>query len=89
MALVGVVYLLFERAVLSPSEGRNADKVALGTPSKAIIGMQIGLILLSMIVTRSSAASLQAKQGLPLGNQVVGWIVLGKYISIAYILSTD
>ena len=32
--------------------------------------------MLAMIVTRSSALSLQAKEGLPLGNQVVGWIVL-------------
>ena len=30
-----------------------------------------------MIVTRSSALSLQAKQGLPRGNQIVGWLVLG------------
>ncbi|KAG6000977.1 Glycosyl phosphatidyl inositol anchor synthesis [Claviceps maximensis] len=37
---------------------------------------QIGLIPLSMLVTRSSALSLQAKQGLPLGNQVAGWLVL-------------
>src|ERR1700712_3352873 len=29
-----------------------------------------------MIVTRSSALSLKAKQGLPRGNQIVGWIVL-------------
>lgn len=32
--------------------------------------------MLAMIVTRSSALSLQAKQGLPRGNQVVGFIVL-------------
>lgn len=38
------------------------------------------MIALSLIVTRSSVSSLQAKQGLPLGNQVVGWFVLGKYI---------
>ena len=37
---------------------------------------QIGLIILSMLVTRSSALSLQAKQGLPRGNQIVGWLVL-------------
>jgi phosphatidylinositol glycan class N len=36
------------------------------------------MILLAVIVTRSSALSLQAKVGLPLGNQIVGWIVLGK-----------
>lgn len=37
---------------------------------------QTGLIALSIIVTRSSALSLAAKQGLPRGNQVVGWITL-------------
>lgn len=37
------------------------------------------MILLAVIVTRSSAASLQAKQGLPLGNQVVAWFVLGEF----------
>lgn len=30
-----------------------------------------------MIVTHSSALSLQAKKGLPIGNQAVGWGVLG------------
>lgn len=40
--------------------------------------LQIGLIVLSMLVTRSSVLSLQAKQGLPAGNQAVGWLVLGK-----------
>lgn len=39
--------------------------------------MQIGFILLAMVVTRSSALSLQAKQGLPRGNQIVGWFILG------------
>lgn len=29
-----------------------------------------------MLITRSSALSMQAKQGLPRGNQVVGWLVL-------------
>ena len=38
---------------------------------------QVGLVFLAVIVTRSSAASLQAKQGLPLGNQAVGWLVMG------------
>lgn len=31
-----------------------------------------------MVVTRSSALSLQAKTGVPRGNQIVGWIVLSK-----------
>lgn len=37
---------------------------------------QTGLVLLAMLVTRSSALSLQARAGLPRGNQVVGWLVL-------------
>ena len=38
-----------------------------------------------MFVTASSVRSLQAKQGLPLVNQVVGWIVLGLLgLSIAH-----
>jgi hypothetical protein len=36
------------------------------------------MVLLALIVTRSSVSSLQAKQGLPFGNLVVGWFVLGK-----------
>ena len=39
---------------------------------------QVGLVFLAVIVTRSSAAFLQAKQGLSLGNQAVGWLVMGK-----------
>lgn len=33
-----------------------------------------------MIVTRSSALSLQAKQGLPRGEQVLGWSILGTFL---------
>lgn len=39
---------------------------------------QIGLIVLAIIVTRSSALSIQSKAGLPRGNQIVGWIVFGE-----------
>ena len=42
-----------------------------------------------MFVTASSVRSLQAKQGLPLVNQVVGWIVLGLLgLSIAHVVVT-
>lgn len=37
------------------------------------------MVLLALIVTRSSVSSLQSRQGLPFGNQVAGWFVLGKF----------
>lgn len=79
MVVVGVLYLVLEDFVLSdfglsekPSSPRNHV-------SRTLVGIQIGLTLLSMVVTRSSALSLQAKQGLPRGNQIMGWVVLGKF----------
>lgn len=75
MVSVGVLYLLFEKSILSSSK-RNSS-AAVDTISKSILGVQIGLIMLAMIVTRSSIASLQSKRGLPIGNQVVGWLILG------------
>ncbi|KAL8695661.1 MAG: hypothetical protein Q9224_003257, partial [Gallowayella concinna] len=78
MASVGLLYLLFEKSVLAASssaEGHLASPRA-DRLSRAILGTQIGLIMLAMVVTRSSVASLQAKRGLPLGNQVIGWLVL-------------
>lgn len=78
MASVGLLYLLFEKSILSASSSARSE---LSSPqadglSRNILGAQIGLIMLAMIVTRSSVASLQAKRGLPAGNQVIGWLVL-------------
>ena len=73
MVLVGVLYILFEKSILSSTDSKQASLDGL---SGTLLGVQIGLIMLSMIVTRSSVASLQAKAGLPLGNQVVGWTIL-------------
>lgn len=78
MLSVGILYLLFEKSILSSI---GSPCAAIDSLSKSILGVQIGLILLAMIVTRSSIASLQAKRGLPLGNQVVGWLVLSTLIS--------
>lgn len=72
----GLVYLVFEEAITHRSESGKHVNVSAG--ARTIMGAQVGLILLSIIVTRSSIASLQAKAGLPLGNQVVGWFVLSK-----------
>jgi phosphatidylinositol glycan class N len=77
MVIVGILYLVLEDFVLAdftwseePSQRNHV--------SRTLVGIQIGLTLLSILVTRSSALSLQAKQGLPRGNQIVGWAVLGR-----------
>ncbi|RYC54556.1 hypothetical protein CHU98_g11655 [Xylaria longipes] len=78
MAAVGILYLVFEDRLLAdfsgsikPQRSQKDNRI-----SRALVGIQTGLIILAMIVTRSSALSLQAKQGLPRGNQIVGWLVL-------------
>lgn len=74
MVLVGVLYILFEKSILSSKT--DSKQASLDGLSATLLGVQIGLIMLAMIVTRSSVASLQAKTGLPLGNQAVGWFIL-------------
>ncbi|KUL88113.1 hypothetical protein ZTR_04033 [Talaromyces verruculosus] len=71
MFLAGLFYLAFEETI---TKGSGHPISVSG--SRIIMGIQLGMILLAVIVTRSSALSLQAKAGLPLGNQIVGWIVL-------------
>ncbi|KAM3077141.1 Glycosyl phosphatidyl inositol anchor synthesis [Clarireedia jacksonii] len=77
MVAVGVLYLAFERKLLAKSRmSGDSTAPANNLLSRSLIGAQIGLIVLSMIVTRSSAMSLQAKLGLPRGNQIVGLCLL-------------
>ncbi|KAI1324989.1 PigN-domain-containing protein [Xylariaceae sp. FL0255] len=78
MTVVGFFYLIFEDKLLADFSGSTKPQPSHRNNgiSRALIGVQIGLTILSMIVTRSSALSLQAKLGLPRGNQVVGWLVL-------------
>lgn len=80
MTIIGMLYLSFEDFALadfSSINGRPSTKVT-HPYGRTVTGVQIGLMVLSMIVTRSSALSIQAKQGLPFGNQIVGWTVLGQ-----------
>lgn len=77
MVFIGLLYLSFEETVLSDFTKPSRNAKSLSNPlSRTLMGTQIGLTVLAMIVTRSSALSLAAKTGLPLGNQVVGWTVL-------------
>lgn len=78
MVAVGVVYLLFEDFVLSDFTSSAKSTPSRNHTTRGLIGVQIGLILLAMVITRSSVSSIQARAGLPLGNQILGWTVLGK-----------
>ncbi|PGG97571.1 phosphatidylinositol glycan, class N [Blastomyces parvus] len=73
MVLVGLLYLIFEASITPHSKTLS---IAVSKGSRRIMGMQTGMILLAIIVTRSTITSLQSKEGLPLGNQVVGWSIL-------------
>ncbi|CAL8580963.1 Glycosyl phosphatidyl inositol anchor synthesis [Xanthoria parietina] len=89
MASVGLLYLLFEKSILStasPTRGQLSSPLADGL-SRNILGAQIGLIMLAMVITKSSVASLQAKRGLPLGNQIIGWLVLIASLTLPFLHS--
>lgn len=48
------------------------------------MGLQSGVILLTILVTRSTVLSIQAKKGLPLGNQVLGWFCLISSVTLPF-----
>ena len=79
MVIVGIMYLVLEDFVLGDFSWPDEPSSEKNHVSRTLVGIQIGLTVLAMLVTRSSALSLQAKQGLPRGNQVTGWFVLGKF----------
>ncbi|KAL2153348.1 hypothetical protein VTH82DRAFT_4503 [Thermothelomyces myriococcoides] len=76
MVAIGILYLVLEDYVLSDFGCSNKPLAPKNHVSRTLVGIQIGLTILSIVVTRSSALSLQAKQGLPRGNQILGWVVL-------------
>ncbi|KAI4274124.1 MAG: hypothetical protein LQ337_004177 [Flavoplaca oasis] len=89
MASVGLLYLLSEKSILSASsaaQGQLSSPMADGL-SRNILGAQIGLVVLAMVITRSSVSSLQAKRGLPLGNQVIGWLILITSLTLPFLHS--
>ncbi|KAF1838279.1 GPI ethanolamine phosphate transferase 1 [Decorospora gaudefroyi] len=68
MFAVGALYLLFEKSIVagSKSETELAEH-EVNDKSRSILGVQLGLVLLSMIVTKSSIGYLRASEGIPLG----------------------
>lgn len=87
--LVGTLYLAFEKQLLSKAatSSKRADPADLKASnlSRTILGLQVGLVALAMLVTRSSVASLQARQGLPLGTQIVGWLTLVASLTVPFL----
>ncbi|GFF32421.1 GPI ethanolamine phosphate transferase 1 [Aspergillus lentulus] len=88
--LVGFLYIVFEKRLLVqtvPSKDALSIADADGV-SRAILGLQVGLVALAILVTRSSVASLQRKQGLPLGTQIAGWatLVASLVLPFAYVM---
>ncbi|KAK7680798.1 hypothetical protein QCA50_016106 [Cerrena zonata] len=53
---------------------------------RKIIILQIGLLLASMIVTVSSVSNLSQKRGLPILNQIAGWILLVIASALPFVL---
>lgn len=78
LGLTGILYLLFEKSILASTGNEEHSSTSIDHLSRGILGVQIGLIILAMAVTKSSVASIQTKQGLPFGNQFIGWAILGE-----------
>ncbi|KZL67687.1 GPI ethanolamine phosphate transferase 1 [Colletotrichum tofieldiae] len=76
MVAVGAGYLLLERIIVANFPGVSSKPSFENQISRFLIVVQTGLVMLSIIITRSSALSLQAKGGLPRTKQVTGWLVL-------------
>lgn len=81
----GAVYLLFEKEITLSSRSARKAPMQLNALSRAIMGLQVGIIVLSILVTRSSVSSLQAKQGLPLGNQITGWVAMLSSVALPFL----
>lgn len=79
MTAIGLLYLAFEDFVTADFTRAQKSISHKNCLSRALVGVQIGLVILTILVTRSSALSMQAKAGLPRGNQIVGWAALGTF----------
>ena len=84
MLAAGVGYVLFEQSITAQSRSGKAASGQTSALSRAFMGLQLGVILLTVLVSHSSVLSLQAKKGLPLGNQVIGWLCLVASLTLPF-----
>ncbi|KIW06098.1 uncharacterized protein PV09_03267 [Verruconis gallopava] len=82
MGAIGVMYLVFEDRIVNQLEGVTVEQSPF---ARTIFGLQIGLVFLSMVVTRSGISSISAKQGLPIGTQIVGWLTLIASLTVPFL----
>ncbi|EWC47193.1 GPI ethanolamine phosphate transferase 1 [Drechslerella stenobrocha 248] len=75
MLSAGIGYIKYGHHIFNQHEIKYIETFT-GIYTQTLLGVQCGLIGISMIVTHASVESLRAKQGLPLGNQVLGWAIL-------------
>lgn len=59
------------------------------SPCSLLSIVQLGLVLLSIIVTKSSIHYVQARQGLPLGVLAVGWSTLGEPLVLTLLAAAN
>jgi len=90
MFAIGLVYMVFGTAIADGATPRSAATAMAHRDllARSILGVQVGLIALAMYVTSSSVRSLQSKQGLPLGNQLIGWATLVLSLTVPLLHST-
>ncbi|RAH64107.1 GPI ethanolamine phosphate transferase 1 [Aspergillus aculeatinus CBS 121060] len=70
----GVLYIIFEPTILhQASLGNVIETDRLG---RLLLMFQVGLVPLAIFTTRSAAASLQSREGLPRPTQILGWTLL-------------
>ncbi|KAF2199199.1 PigN-domain-containing protein [Delitschia confertaspora ATCC 74209] len=86
MLAVGIGYLIYEKSILVDSKTSNDSlSPAQDWVSRVIMGSQVGLIALAMVVTKSAIWYIQAREGLPLGTQTVGWITLVASLTVPFL----
>ncbi|KAI9797760.1 MAG: Glycosyl phosphatidyl inositol anchor synthesis [Sarcosagium campestre] len=94
MLAAGIGYLplrgkIGQQSASTMSKGQSLSNATSVSLSALVIGIQTGLIALALVVTRSSVQSLQAKLGLPLGTQLVGWVVLILSLTVPFLHTLD
>ncbi|RAH80314.1 PigN-domain-containing protein [Aspergillus japonicus CBS 114.51] len=70
----GVLYIIFEPTILQRASLGNV--VEIDRLGRLLLMFQVGLVPLAICMTRSAAASLQSREGLPRPTQILGWTIL-------------